>query len=115
MSAGKDPDFVSNVSTNYDLRDTEYVSEQLDFAEYAELNYPDEFSETWEDNISERYKSLVEAFGSVDQYVNHQDDGSLTVLIGRGDDLLVEIEAEEETRPDKSRFGFSSIVDSLSG
>lgn len=115
MSSTKDPDFISDESLNYELRDTDYVSEQLDFMEYVELNYPHEFSETWENNISEQYESLVEAFGGVDEYINHQDDGSVRVLVGRGDDLLVEIEGEEKTKSGTGRFGFSIIGDSLSG
>lgn len=115
MNYGEDPDFISESSSNYELRDTEYVSEQLEFMECVKVNYPSDFSETWEDNIVERYESLVDAFGNVDEYISHQNDGSIEIVVGRKNDLLFELQGEEKTNADTSRFGFSSIVDSLSG
>lgn len=111
----EEPDNQSNVfSEDYELKDTDYIKDQLDFMESVAVGYPDGTEIGWSIEAPERYEKLVESFGEVDQYLKHFDDGSIAVLVEQEDEPLFALYGEEQGGYRQSRSGLSEVANSLS-
>jgi len=105
---------VQDVFEDYELKDTEYVKEQLEFMESIAVGYPDGTKMVWKEEAPERYEGLVESFGDVDEYVNHLEDGSVAVFVEQSDEPLFAVYGEEQGGYRQSRFGLSKVANTLS-
>lgn len=112
---GETKEYLSVYSEGYELRDTGYVIDQLDFMEKVGVTYPDGTIMVWEMEASERYEELVKSFGDVDEHLKHFNDGSIAVFVEQGDEPLFALYGEERDGYDLSEFGFTNVLDSLSG
>lgn len=106
---------VQDIFEEYEQKDTEYVKEQLEFMGSTAVGYPDGTSMYWEEETPQKYEELVESFGEADEYVSHFEDGSVAVLVEQEDGALFAVYGEEKGGYRSNRFGFSNVIDSLSG
>ncbi len=105
---------VEDVFEEYDLQDTDYVKEQLEFMDSVAVGYPDGTEMLWEEEAPEQYEALVESFGEVEEYVSHLDDGSVAVFVKQEDEPLFAVYGEEQGGYRQSRFGLSMVANTLS-
>lgn len=77
--------------------DTDYVTDQLDVMKAAELIYSDGRTTEWKKDMSEKYETLVEAFGgeeSVNQYLDVEAKG-VSIAVEYDDEPVFVVYAQE--------------------
>lgn len=87
-------------------RDTEWVKDQLNVMEEAEISYSDGRTSQWTDELQEKYEELVNAFGGedVEQYVTVGKKG-INVSVEAYGEKVFNLRAEEERYEGYSNSG----------
>lgn len=106
---------AEDVFEGCEVQDTDYIKEQLEFMESITVGYPDGTIMYWDQEAPEHYEGLVESFGDVDEYVSHLNDGSVAVYVEQEKEPLFAVYGEEQDSYMQSRFGLSSVLNTLSG
>jgi len=77
--------------------DTDYITDQLDVMYSAELMYTDGITTDWHREMSDRYETLIRAFGgeeSVNQYLDVGAKG-VSIAVEQGEEPLFVVYAKE--------------------
>jgi len=107
-------ELISDSFEPYQRRNTDYITDQLEFMNSVQIAYPDETKMNWGEDMSERYEKLVDSFGEIDQYLEHLEDGSMVIYAEDENDPLFIAYGLELSRPKSSSFGLSAISNALS-
>lgn len=77
--------------------DTDYITDQLEVMKAAELVYSDGRTTAWRNDMSEKYETLVEAFGGEESVKQYLDVGArgVSIAVEHDDEPVFAVYAQE--------------------
>ncbi len=102
----------SDVKSSLSSVGTEEVVSQLEAMNQADVVYEDGWRTEWEDEeIVEKYREMLNAFGGDEELDQYMDIGGLgvTVAVEDGEEPLFVVYGEDEVNEDAGRFGLGIV------